>query len=1443
METEGHEDRERRWIDSPLVRAGLSAYALALGALLVAVALTRDTVAGIATGPDLTSVEHYDLGLVITAIEIPLWWLPALPIGIALLGVTISARPLLRALRTEYVLTPETLVIRTRRVRENAVRTLPLEHVVETTCNQSLLGRLASYGTVTFNTSKTEFPSVRCHGIQNPQQVHQIVLELDASPESPLERKREYIRVVPATGERAPEEIADQVTSLHTLGTRSTGRSNRFSPFSRRDPPTFEFITYSNGTDDPIEFYYTADTDLDALEQRLSSIYPASAEIERTTVDPTAKLISPQRYSYDEFETALDNRELRCSPEEVDALRTVQQRRRDRHQSQDAAEPTNATEDVHAEDNTASPVGLPTSEIDAEQLTAAELRTLDIDTPVDTGDGVLARSAVSEVDPFGVRWTGSGDRLLPIKRFTDSTDIDRRATDPSHAPLTALIDALVNADHPIAFQVLFEREPDWTAIKDAKKEKIREGRDGPLRAIATELGNIAAAAGSNPHDQNQHQRSSTRRRSESARSANNDDPRLSEIDEKDAAHSFTVNARVSTVPDATTDEQYDERDVKQFLRTLSSVFDPLEGRYYKLTGEPLHDNGYWLRTNRARARRSLTRLLDREIATSGSRLTPWRNRPDLLLDADELSNLIVVPSTDHLTPEATKETHARQDSRTPLPGLDAAQRQQFTTGMELGVDSNSVVESPLCLPPALQPLHWLLCAATGSGKTQLILRALRSLAESTPGPNVLIDRKGDGMCLDYLMAHYKHFGSLEDVYYFRQPETLPAISFFDIRPALEAGHDRETAVKEKADHFHELMRMIMTGDQHQQAFVANEILSFLIYALFDPVHGDDVFGFDELVEAATAMQHERTLPELSAINDDIHDALASQFDKDDHQFHSSMGAVLNRLNRLKEARHLHWMLRHTPGREPEGNDVFGFHEQETHFDFAELLDEDVTILFDLGDLTQDAQRGFGIVLLSNLWHAIQHRQREQTENVVNVILEEAAPFVATELVTDQLLPQARSTGVSLGLVMQYPEQVKRWEGGAGAYEELLTDVHTKIIGNISITPRLAASLTHDELSSEEIRNRVNRMASGEWLVHLASPAFGEDRPAPLTMHSLPIVSGHPESDEPLTTGEQQRFEGKALPEVIERTDDEYGLYVPTHEDAMEWSNWSATHRRAGTPLKPESDDEANEADATDDEPVDVATGAGFFDPSADDEECPVPDDELRKRGLSRDDAIFLKRVLDAMNRELPEYSLLEGMSELREDLEGLDTHMLIEQGLLEKAMVNRHTYYTVLPAGRKLLGETLTAEEGVGDLGEKTPHKVGVELLVRWLETLEKVDRVERYYQQSSETVFDVVAFDADNELVWVGEVEMASNNTEAVVTDYEKMAAVDADAVWAFPSRHEGRETVNVLADAGRLPGTVSGRAGRSLAQIQERVESFEADGMTTVQTLRKLYEKVMNK
>jgi len=55
-----------------------------------------------------------------------------------------------------------------------------------------------------------------------------------------------------------------------------------------------------------------------------------------------------------------------------------------------------------------------------------------------------------------------------------------------------------------------------------------------------------------------------------------------------------------------------------------------------------------------------------------------------------------------------------------------------------------------------------------------------------------------------------------------------------------------------------------------------------------------------------------------------------------------------------------------------------------------------------------------------------------------------------------------------------------------------------------------------------------------------------------------------------------------------------------------------------------------------------------------------------------------------------------------------------------------------------------------------------VKLLELWLEARDEVVQVEPYYEYDEETVFDVAAFDADGELVWVGEAELPSNNKHA---------------------------------------------------------------------------------
>jgi DNA helicase HerA-like ATPase len=785
-------------------------------------------------------------------------------------------------------------------------------------------------------------------------------------------------------------------------------------------------------------------------------------------------------------------------------------------------------------------------------------------------------------------------------------------------------------------------------------------------------------------------------------------------------------------------------------------------------------------------------------------------------------------------------------------------------------------QDPIRIPPDLLPTHYGRFASTGGGKSKAIINDALSLRESTGGPVVLVDPKGDGMCENYLRCHYERFGGLDDVYHFRVPETIPAFSFFDIRPALEAGRNREDAIQDKGDHFHDILRMIMGREQYGQAFVANEILSYLIKALFDEEYGSDVFGLDDLFAAALRMQRDQTIPPVSADNQNIEASLPRHFAKDNHQFPVSMDAVGNRLDKLKEDAHLRRIFSHVPEQNDAGEYV------DNRFDFREFLDEDATIIFDLGDLRPEAQRAITLLLLSNLWDAVQVRRRDgQTdyEKLTNLIIEEAAPVASTKLVSEQLLPQGRSFGLSMGLVMQFPEQVRN--RNERAYDEVLNNIKTKLIGNISIERDLAESLAHEDLSPTELRNRINTLPSGEWIAQLPSPSFGETGPPPFSLKPLPIAPGHPESDQPLTEPQEDHFESVSRPRMVERTQAQYGLTEPTESStAPEETGWgssgaettgsvtdgdsgtdptqsafiseSTTEDASTSTTQPETDSDPDadeseisplfgQATETDEEP----TGDQAIQPEngatpVQESSVPVPDDELRQRGLSRDDVRFLNRVLDVMNREDDEYTLLDRMSQLRDEYDDLHVERLTEQDPLEADSAAGRKYYTVLPDGRDLLGKELKTGPGAGDLGEKTPHKVGVQLLELWLQQRDDIGRVEPYYETDDGTVLDVAGFDADSDLVWAGEAELASNNRHAPVEDYDKLSAVDADAIWAFNNRETALDVLDSLADADRIDERVSGRAARSFATIRDAVDEFDAAGLTTVRGFKNLDQEL---
>ncbi|WP_435075657.1 ATP-binding protein [Halorubrum sp. HHNYT27] len=1269
----------------------------------------------------------------------------------------------------------------------------------------------------------------------------------------------EYLRVTPTSERLDPESIPRVLDSLHKLTTPgSSGLGAKLNPLHSETPPRFEFLAISDGPDDPVEFFYGADAHLDTLEKRLRSIYPATFDIERVDVNVAARLIQPSEFTPQEFVDHYEAGRLQYEFDPADQYDIVEESADSEAAEADpVVDGGTAATSVPDHHVTVGDSALKLAPPDALPDDEEERRAIEKPTMTPAGT-ILARPAQDAVSPLGVRWCGSASRkqdwMTSLTPFTaEETNGNLSSVDEPGAALASLIDHLMEATAPTAFQVVFQRRASWQSDAEVRKEDLVDGRDTFFQEV---VGSVLEV-----EDQRSDQ--DERQISESV------EKRIEYIDAKNAKRSFTANIRAVGVP---TDDTRDDLDAR--MNSLLPVFDPLDGPFYEVEGQRLRDSGFREKTKEKKARAALQRLLNRDLTTGRG-----KTRPELVLCGTELANFVLVPSSEKLTVEGTRGTRAEQQSRNPLPWPNPDLIQQFQDGMAIGyaLDENGEPRpDPIRIPPDLLPTHYGRFASTGGGKSKAIINDALSLRETTGGPVVLVDPKGDGMCENYLRCHYERFGGLDDVYHFRVPETIPAFSFFDIRPALEAGRNREDAIQDKVDHCHDILRMIMGREQYGQAFVANEILSYLIKALFDKEYGSDVFGLDDLFAAALRMQRDQTIPPVSADNQNIEESLTRHFAKDNHQFQVSMDAVGNRLDKLKEDAHLRRIFSHVPEQNDAGEYV------DNRFDFREFLDEDATIIFDLGDLRPEAQRAITLLLLSNLWDAVQVRRRDgQTdyEKLTNLIIEEAAPVASTKLVSEQLLPQGRSFGLSMGLVMQFPEQVRN--RNERAYDEVLNNIKTKLIGNISIERDLAESLAHEDLSPTELRNRINTLPSGEWIAQLPSPSFGETGPPPFSLKPLPIAPGHPESDQPLTEPQEDHFESVSRPRMMDRTQAQYGLTETTESNtAPEETGWgssgaeatgsaadgdaatdptqsafiseSTTEEASTSTTQPEtdSDSDADEAEIsslfgqsteTDEErAADQAAQPENGSTPVQESSVPVPDDELRKRGLNRDDVRFLSRVLDVMNRNDGEYTLLDSMRTLQDEFEELNLQRLIDQNLVEEASACGRKYYTILPAGRELLGEKLQIGPGLGDIGEKTPHKVGVRLLELWLQQQDDVARVEPYYEHDDDTVFDVAGFDADGELVWVGEAELPSNNTHAPINDYDKLRSVDADAIWAFNNRETAVEVLDKLSDADRIEESVSGRDARSFSTIKDAVADFDVAGMTTVRGFKNLDQEV---
>jgi len=229
---------------------------------------------------------------------------------------------------------------------------------------------------------------------------------------------------------------------------------------------------------------------------------------------------------------------------------------------------------------------------------------------------------------------------------------------------------------------------------------------------------------------------------------------------------------------------------------------------------------------------------------------------------------------------------------------------------------------------------------------------------------------------------------------------------------MESGRRREDAVQRKADHYEEILKLVMGTDRYERATVAPTLIKTLIKALFDEEYwrenglyraSTDYFAHrqlehavDQLWEAGPPNENIGDAPRSSG--EEVTRTIRRQLQLDSNTFGNVMGGVGNRLAYISQDTHLRQIFNNT----------------ENQFDFRDVLDEDTVILFfDLGDLRDDAARIMTGVILTNLDAALKDRKRALSEHsddyVVNLLVDEAASVVVSDIMND-LLEKGRDSG-------------------------------------------------------------------------------------------------------------------------------------------------------------------------------------------------------------------------------------------------------------------------------------------------------------------------------------------------------------------------------------------------------------------------------------------------
>ncbi|WP_424016125.1 ATP-binding protein (plasmid) [Halorientalis pallida] len=1029
----------------------------------------------------------------------------------------------------------------------------------------------------------------------------------------------------------------------------------------------------------------------------------------------------------------------------------------------------------------------------------------------DTDD--VALSECFEETPHLCRWVGKEqkrhDWMMLLSEFDDDS-ADR-------SPLSDLLETAITTEKEWLFQAVFEPRVDWTRKAESQKRNLKMGvTSGFGFFVQTFLDRLV---GVSEHEQRSRHRNDTPAEEVGSAEQGPEDQsrhkatRMAQLNNKDPQTSFNVSIRC-----ASSDEKV--------IRDAESSFSQLSGSFYQLEGEYLgqDDSEY-------------QRLLNHELTRPTPTESFWKSKPMLVANANELANFVTVPTIDSLPKASRGASGGGPAAHSPLTTPDEEVFQSFDDGMCIG-KAATVVDSPtestgqealesvaewrnqvsqreaIHLDAETLTRHYLRAGSTGSGKTVAGINDLLTAHEELSGPTFLLDSKGGDMCDNYLRTHRYIFDDLDDVEYIKIPEDnqeVPGLPFFDLRPLIyQAGRSRESAIQDTIDHFYEVLRFAVGEEKVEQAWVGNDVLKAFIRTLFEEERaeypapeqarleetrvGGDAFPISDLYDMALEYEMHKSVPETSSAT--VAASLQRHTEKNERQFKKTAGAVTNRISKLNDRDFIWRMLDY----KPEWDHNRGWYaEDENVLDLREILHSNKVVVIDTGELRDDASQMFNVLFLSHLWTAIKSLHTPSRDDyVVNCLIEESAPLTRSNIVHNKLLPEGREFDLSLGLVMQYPAQVLGDDPhkNRSVYTEVLNNINTKIIGNVSTDDDLPDSLFHGGLDSDEVRDYIQGLPEGQFIAQLPPTGFQEQQPEIMTLEPLPLPPGHAETD-------------SAIRPMADAT------RAKTRQKYCISPEQTANRLTQLDTLGNESSSEAGSAAPSTSTDLDIGDDV---------------DDSRPAEALSNQEQTFLQDVVDYWNGDLPFYERGDPMATREFDRRDLADGLVDDEFLREVRLANRYTYYW--PTNKTLAAfDDLEIVWGTeqGDPRESPRHKVIVSLLKRIYSN--RGFTVKTYIGgDDTSGTFDLVATHPQKEHRVV-EVETSRPDREDsplrkddVLGDYKKLAEFcetnEAMALWVVESQNAAHHLLDILEEEGYVADHPS-RNTQGYGKITEQTDA----------------------